>query len=63
MSEDRRDPETKKQMEAGRIASQFPPVERKTPVKQGDFRHQHEWEYVPASHSRRCKTCGVTTHG
>lgn len=51
---DRRDDETKKQMQV----PVFPRPERKQPLSQKDFIHTHEWEDA-GNGQRRCRTCGV----
>jgi hypothetical protein len=38
------------------IPATFPPPQRKTPVPQSTFRHQHEWGQSPDG-KRMCKTC------
>jgi hypothetical protein len=37
---------------------QFPPPQRKTPVTQKDFRHEHKWEGLPNG-GKRCAGCGA----
>lgn len=52
---DTRDPETIKQMN---VTPTFPPKQRQVPLKQSDFRHQHEWQGREAG-GKVCKTCGT----
>lgn len=55
MSEDKRDPETIKQMRQ----PTFPPPQRKTPLPQSAFTHQHKWDAKYAGPGRRCESCGL----